>query len=192
MKKLLTILLPFIFLSSCVSYDQEILGFNLSASEKYSDFGKGKAVQVLVTDDRIDNNLLGKKRLGQRVVKIKSDQSVTAAAKSKISKDLGQQGFVAVDGGLIDKVLEVHIVNLNYNAYREFFIGSSKVDVLLKIVARDVSSGVTYSTKQSLTMDKKHFIMPLITTDEKTINLALQEALNSVFENQKLLDFLKY
>jgi uncharacterized lipoprotein YajG len=192
MKKLLTTLLPLIFLSSCVSYNQEILSFNLSTSEKYSDFGKGKAVQIVVIDSRINNNLLGKKRLGEKVIKIKSDQNITIAAKDKISKDLGQQGFVAVDGGLIDKVLEVHIINLNYNAYREFFVGNSKIDVLLKIVARDVSSGVTYSTKQSLSMDKKHFIMPLITTDEKTINLALQEALNSIFENQKLLEFLKY
>jgi hypothetical protein len=85
----------------------------------------------------------------------------------------------------------VQILTFNYNAYREFIVGSSKIEILLKITTKDKAKNSSYTTTQSFSLDKNHFIMPLISTDEKTINSAMQQALDDIFENKKLLDFLK-
>lgn len=191
MKKFFTLIVSSILLSSCVSYNKEMLNLDVSVAPKYSDYGGSQAIRLVVVDDRLDRNLLGNKRLGENLIAIKSNQNLTDVIKDKIAKDLGQNGFLAVDGGMVNKVLEIHIINFNYNAYRDFFVGNSKIDVLLKITAKNKAYGTSYTTKQSLSLNKKHFIMPLITTDEQTINFALQDALDGILANQQLLEFLK-
>ncbi len=194
MKKVVTIIL-ILFLSSCVTYNQEHLNLNVSIAKKYSDFGNNKPILVKVIDERNDKNLLGNKRLGESLIAIKSDQSLVEVAKNKIIRDLEQNGFLASSKEnketLADKSLEVKIITFNYNGYREFFVGSSKIEVAIQINAKDNVKNTEYSTIQSFAFDKKHFIMPLITTDEKTINFALQEALDGIFNDQKLLSFLQ-
>jgi uncharacterized lipoprotein YajG len=193
MKKFLVVLTTLTLLSSCVSYNKEELKINFSPTKNYSNNGDGKKVGLNVVDVRDSNReLIGQKRLGSLVVVIKSDGNLIDLISGKVSKDLEQNGFkvVGFDSRSADKTLEVAILNLDYSAYREFFIGSSKIEVLLKITAID-KSGSRYSTTQSFELSKKHFIMPLITTDEKTINNALQEVLDEIFANKKLLEFLK-
>jgi uncharacterized lipoprotein YajG len=195
MKKFLALIITSIFLSSCVSYDQEMLNLNLSIAQRYSDLGGNKSVELTVIDSRKNQEALGNKRLGDDVIAIKSSQNLVDLVKNKVGRDLEQNGFLVASStdtsGLADKTLEVKILTLNYNAYREFFMGTSKIEVLLKITAQNKADKSSYSTTQSFSLDKNHFIMPLITTDEKTINAALQEVLDGVFANQKLLDFLK-
>ncbi len=193
MKKLLTLIITSALLSSCVLSNQETLNLNLSIASQYSNFGKNKSVELVIMDGRKDKDLIGNKRLGENLVVIKSNQNLVNLVENKISRDLEQNGFLvtSLSSGLADKYLEVKILTLNYNAYREFFIGSSKVEILLKITAKNKADDAKYSTTQSFSLDKNHFIMPLISTDEKTINAALQEVLDGVFANQKLLGFLK-
>ena len=198
MKKILATISFLSLLSSCVSYNQETLNLNLPIVKKYSDVGGNKSVELIVVDSRKDKDLLGNKRLGEKLITIKSSQNLTDSLRDKISRDLEQNGFLLTSSTnnfsaqySADKSLEVKILTLNYSAYREFFIGNSKIEILLKIVAKNKSGGAVYSTSQSLSLDKKHFIMPLITTDEKTINTALQEAIDGILANQKLLEFLK-
>ncbi|MES2676954.1 MAG: YajG family lipoprotein [Pseudomonadota bacterium] len=193
MKKLLTIIIASISLFSCAANNQETLNLNLSIAQKYSDVGGNKSVELNVVDARKDKDLLGRKRLGENLVVIKSGENFVDLVHNKITRDLEQNGFLvaAQNTGLADKFLEVKILTFNYNAYREFVVGSSKIEVLIKITARNKVGSANYSTTQSFSLDKNHFIMPLISTDEKTINTALQEALDGVFSNQKLLEFLK-
>ena len=180
-------------LSSCVLYNQESLHLNLSANKQLSSFGGNKSVVVEVKDERANKDLLGNKRLGNELIAIKSEQNLAETIKDKVAKDLEQNGFlVSSNSNLENKTLEVKILTLNYKAYREFFIGTSKIDILLKITAKNQDASKSYSTTQNFSLSKNHFIMPLITTDEKTINFALQESLNGIFDNQKLLDFLNY
>jgi uncharacterized lipoprotein YajG len=178
MKKILTLLALVGTLSSCVNYNQENLNLNLSVDSKFNDFGKNQNVDLSVGD----------KRLGKDLINIKSTQNLTVLIKNKIARDLEQNGFLINDN--TDKSLEIKILTLNYSAYREFFIGSSKIEILLKITALNGNKS-SYSTTQNFSLSQKHFIMPLITTDEKTINKALQESLDGVIANQKLLNFLK-
>jgi uncharacterized lipoprotein YajG len=193
MKKLLILIIASALLSSCVASNQETLNLNLSIAQKYSDFGSNKSVELLVVDERKDKDLIGNKRLGEDLVAIKSSQNLVDLIQNKVSRDLEQNGFLVASqsSGLADKNLEVKILTFNYNAYREFLIGTSRIEILLKITAKNKVGNASYSTTQSLSLDKNHFIMPLISTDEKTINKALQEALDGVFANQKLLEFLK-
>lgn len=192
MKKIL-IILGLTILTSCVSYNQEMLNLNLLPNQKYSDLGGNKTISLSVVDERINKDL-GNKRLGEDLIIIKSNQDLLQTIRDNVTKNLGQYGFLTSSENNSEssaKTLEVHIITLSYNAYREFFMGSSKINILLKIVAKDKKSGNSYITEQSLALDKSHFIMPLITTDEKTINDALQEAVGGILSNQKLTDFLK-
>lgn len=193
MKKLFTLIIVSTLLSSCVAANQETLNLNLSIAQKYSDFGGNKSVELSIVDGRKDRDLIGNKRLGEDLVTIKSSQNLVDLIQNKVSRDLEQNGFLVASqsSGLADKNLEVKILTFNYNAYRELLIGTSKIEVLLKITAKDKTGNSNYSTTQSFSLDKNHFIMPLISTDEKTINSALQEVLDDIFINQKLLDFLK-
>ena len=192
MKKLLTLIIA-LTLFSCASSNQETLNLNLSIAQKYSDNGGNKSVELSVVDSRKDKDSLGNKRLGESLVAIKSNQSLVDLVQNKISRDLEQNGFLIAsqNSGLADKFLEVKILTFNYNAYREPVVGTSKVEVLLKITIKNKVGGASYSTTQSFSLDKNHFIVPLISTDEKTINAALQEVLDGIFTNQKLLEFLK-
>jgi len=193
MKKSLLLIILSTLLSSCVAANQETLNLNLSIASQYSDFGGNKSVALSVVDARNDQDLIGKKRLGENLVVIKSEQNLVDLATNKIARDLEQNGFLITsnNSGLADKFLEVKILTFNYNAYREFVVGTSKVEVLLRITAKNKAENASYSTTQSFSLDKSHFIVPLISTDEKTINKALQEALDGVLANQKLLEFLK-
>ncbi|MFT5703857.1 MAG: putative lipoprotein YajG [Rickettsiales bacterium] len=188
MKKILTLLALVGTLSSCVNYNQENLNLNLSVDSKFNDFGKNQNVDLSVVDGRSNIESIGDKRLGKDLINIKSTQNLTVLIKNKIARDLEQNGFLINDN--TDKSLEIKILTLNYSAYREFFIGSSKIEILLKITALNGNKS-SYSTTQNFSLSQKHFIMPLITTDEKTINKALQESLDGVIANQKLLNFLK-
>ena len=194
MKKIIIITTISFLLCSCVSYKQEILNLNLLTSDQYSNLGNNKSIQIKVIDKRMNKDSLGNKRLGNNVITIKSSQSLTDIIQDKINKDLEQNGFLTANSNLehnqVNKTLTIEIITLNYSAYREFFIGNSKTKILLKIIATDLSQGKQYTTSHNLSVSKKHFIMPLITTDEKTINHILQEALDDIFNNQKLLKFL--
>ncbi len=196
MKKIifsLVLALSSLSLSSCVSYNQEDLNLSLAISQKYSIPGNKKSINLTIVDSRSDKNLLGQKRLGEDLIKIKSNQEITEVIYSKISRDLEQNEFsVANENSNVgNKYLEIKILTLNYSAYRDFFTGSSKIDILLKVTAKNKHNEESFSTTQSLTLDKKHFIMPLITTDEKTINSALQDVLDGVSSNHKLMEFLR-
>jgi disulfide oxidoreductase YuzD len=48
-----------------------------------------------------------------------------------------------------------------------------------------------YQKNYGLTIEKDHFIMPLITTDEDTINAALQETIYDIFQDDGLIENLK-
>ena len=190
MKKLLALIL-LSFLSSCIYSNQESLDVSLSINEKYSEIGGNRAIELGVIDERMNRDALGTKRFGQNLVNLRSNQIIARIVYDKVAKDLEQNGFAVVRGNLANKILEVKIITLNYRAYREFFVGTSKVEVLLKVTAKDKVGDKSYSTSKSLSLDKNHFISPSLSADEKTINSALQDALDEVLDNQKLIDFLK-
>jgi uncharacterized lipoprotein YajG len=194
MKKLVLLIITSALLYSCVAANQETLNLNLSIASKYSDLGGNKSIALSVVDARSDKDLIGQKRLGESLVVIKSSQNLVDLMQNKIARDLEQSGFLVASqksAALADKFLEVKILTFNYNAYREFVVGTSKIEVLLRITAKDRAGNANYSTTQSFALNKNHFIVPLISTDEKTINTALQEALDGILANQKLLEFLK-
>ena len=196
MKKIIIFIISSILLSSCVSYKQENLNLNLSVNKKYFDLGGNDVIALMVVDDRIDKTLLGNKRVGEKSIDIRSKQNLVEVVRDKVVKDLERNSFLVEksekfgESTSTSKTLKVEIVTFHYNACREFFISNAKVDILLRMTAQN-KAGEKYVTDKNFSLDRDHFIMPLISTDEKTINAALQEVLDTVFENQKLLEFLK-
>jgi uncharacterized lipoprotein YajG len=193
MKKILT-LFGLLLLCSCASYKEEILNLNLSINPKYSGFGDNKYVELLIVDDRDNKDLLGKKRLGDDSIEIKSNRDLVGLVRKKISHDLEQNGFLIVgkkDPKPDGKFLEIRILNFNYEANRGFIIGKSTIKSSLKVNALNKNGGEKYSTRHNFSLENNHFVAPSIATDEKTINSTLQEVLDDVLADQKLLEFLK-
>jgi uncharacterized lipoprotein YajG len=188
MKKLTALCLLF-FTFSCVSYDNAVIGLNFSQQGEYSRIGNGQRIAVFFSDTRKNKDIIGSKKLGDHLITINSNQNLIDVAKSKVAGDLMQHGFAIGCFRSSNKSLEIKVVEFAYEAKRGL-VGKSNVNVALEIIAKDKKSGKKYRTKQNISLDKNHFIMPLIETDQETINLALQESFGSVAKDQKLLDFL--
>ncbi|MCE3254880.1 MAG: putative lipoprotein [Rickettsiaceae bacterium] len=186
-------------LSSCVYYDKEQVNLDLSINKRYADFSGSKVIEVAVVDERMDKKIIGTKRLGEELVPITANKNLIDVIKDKVTKDLEQDGFFVQNpatslGGkitdLTNKSLEIKIVNFRYTANRGFLEGSSKIEILLRVTAKG-PLGKKYVTDKNFYATKKHFIVPLISTDEKIINESLQEALDSLLQNPKLTEFLR-
>jgi uncharacterized lipoprotein YajG len=188
MKKLLLILITSLSLSACATNKVENLNFRLSLDSDSSNIGNNKKVEVVVIDERTDSETLGQKRVGKYFVTIKSNQNLVDLIQDQVNHGLAQKGFSRG----FDKTLEIRLVNLDYNANRGVFKGHSKASVLLRVAVKDkFNISKKYQRNYGLTIDKDHFIAPLLTTDEQSINFVLQETLNDLLRDQDLMETLK-
>ena len=184
MKKLLIILT--LFLSSCVSYDQEILHLNFPDSKNYDDFGRNQVIELKVLDKRNDEkDLVGKKNLGEKEVIIKLDRNLEEVFVQELTKNLEENKFLVADrkADLSDKILTIEIIKFDYSSKRGFFVGESQINSLIKIIIFDDLAKRQYSTTKSFNSEQKHFISTSITDDKKIIYGALKE----VFEDVMLI-----
>jgi len=187
-KKLFFIAFFSFTLSACVDYNQKSIDLGISLKNIPSNFGNFKKVQVRVFDVRNNKPNIGTKKVGDILVTINSNQDLIKLIGDRISEGLERKGFAKGD----DKIMEIYITSFEYEARRRFFTGNSKMSVLFKITVKDkYDDNKKYQKSYGLTVEKDHFIMPLITTDEDTINAALQETIYDIFQDNALIENLK-
>lgn len=187
-KKSFLFLAVLVAISSCANQSIQTIDLDISLKNIQSNYGNYKKVKLEIYDERENKNFIGKKIVGGIFVNINSNQSLIDLVQNNITIALKLKGF---DPGN-DKVFEVHIANFEYYAKRDFFIGHSKANILFKIVVRDkYDTNKRYQKNYGLTINKDHFIMPLMKTDEATINYMLQEIFNDIFKDNNLMDNLR-
>lgn len=182
MKKFITIA-ALIISVSCTHQNQNI-DFNLHLTQAKSTIGNGSAVDLIVFDDRSENQVIGIKEFGaDEKIKIISTQNIALLLTDQINNYLNANGFKKGSG----KIMEVHIEKLHYLAKRGFFVGTSEGEAALRVVIRDAKNRLTFTKNFGLKLDGKHFIAPLESTDFATINSLLNDITQEVVNNQDLL-----
>lgn len=180
--KNLFIFAAFLTLVSCAHHDQKIK-FDLNLNEQKSNIGKGAGIDLVLIDERSDDILGVKEFSAEEKIKISSDKNLAEFLQKKISENLQQKGFKIG----FSKTLEIHIVNLEYSAKRKFFIGESAGKIAVTAVVTNNKNQSTLTKKFDSSLDSKHFIAPLESTDAASINNLLKEILKNILEDAELL-----
>lgn len=184
MKKLLITAL-LLTVVSC-TYQNQKFKLNIQLDSQKSEIGKGTKIDLVVLDDR-KSKLLGSKEFGSgEVIKISSRKNIAKLLRKKIAKNLRRKGFKKGD----DKKVEIHISSLNYQAKRKFFIGESSANISIKIIIKNNKDGSIFSKNFISSLDSKHFILPLNSTDRTTITNIIQETVQKILNDQEILSKL--
>jgi uncharacterized lipoprotein YajG len=181
-------LLLFVFalsLFSCVHQDQKIT-FDLKFDDTQSNIGKGVGVDLVVIDARIDDTIGEKIFSKEEKIKIISSENLAEVLQKKISANLLQKGFKKGWA----KTIEVEIVELNYQAKREFFVGSSNAAMKIKVTINDNKKQSSFTKNFDAAFNAFHFIAPLESTDLATINNLVTEVINNALSDKEVLSKL--
>lgn len=182
MKKLLAVA-TFFILISCSHQNQKV-SFNLSFNDNKLSVENGSGINIAVIDDRLEKKILGTKEFcNDDKITISSDENLTELLQQKISENLAQKGFKKGR----DKVLAIHLSNLQYSAKCGLIIGKSNADIAIKVVITDYKSGSEITKNFDLFLNSKHLFRPLESTDSQTINNLLQEMVSDILKDEALL-----
>lgn len=182
MKKLLS--LAALFLAISCSHQDHKISFNLRFDNTASNLGNGSAIDLIVFDDRGDDNVIGTKEFSSdEKIKIISTQNIAMLLTDKINENLTAKGFKKGSG----KIVELHIEKLHYIAKSGFPVGTSEGKAAFKVLVKNSKNKSVFTKNFSLDLSNKHFIRPLESTDQATINDLLQEITSDVLSNEELL-----
>ncbi len=185
MKKI-SLIAALIFLASCTHHNQYV-GFDLRLDQTATNIGNGTKINLTVFDDRSAKNIVGSKQFSaDETISILSKDDLALLLNKKISAVLEANGFKKGD----DKIIEIHIQKFVYQAKREFFVGSSEAEAAIQVVVQDGKTKNKFIKNFSLSLNGKHFLAPLQSTDASTLNSLLQEITQDIVSNQELLKIL--
>lgn len=172
-------------LFSCTHQDQKIK-FNLNLNHSSKNFGKAVGIDLVVIDART-NDILGEKIFSEEEkIKITSDENLSEILRKKIEENLLQNGFKKGWA----KSLEIEIIDLKYQAKREFFVGKSDANINLKVTITNNKNQAIFTKNFEAAAGSYHFIAPLESTDAATINNLISEAIKDILGDKEILDKL--
>ena len=183
MKKLLMAATVLALSSSCTYYDK-LVKFNLNFEDKKSDVGNNKGLDLAVHDDRLKPSFIGTKEFcDNKKININTEQNLAELLKKKIDENLSQKGFKKGN----DRLVEIHLEQLQYKAECGFLLGKSKADVVIRVAVTNPLLNTTMTKTFELSSNNKHFIIPLSATDEKIINDVLEEVVQDILNHDMLV-----
>ncbi len=181
MKKLL---IASLFIAASCTHENQNVAFNLRFNHEKSNVGNNAGIDVTVIDDRLNQNIIGSKQFSaDEKVQIISEDNIAALIKAQINAFLEAKGFKRGNA----KLVEVHIEKLQYSAKRGFPVGNSEGEASLKVVVTNTKTKTIFTKNFNLSLNNKHFIAPLESTDSATINSLLQDIISDVVNNNELI-----
>lgn len=181
------LLMLFAIISGCGLVDENITLRPVSRVSA-STIGQGQRVAVTVLDER-PSTMLGL-RGPEGMAEIHAAQNVGRVVGDAINRGLETKGFVPVttDTGEEPVTMEVQIRALEYDSAAGLFAGTSYATAALKVEARngDENFGQIYRSQS----EEHSILIPMESEDSEQINEALSSAINQIFYDQALLDFL--
>lgn len=183
MKKI--IFLTSLFLASCTHTDQKIK-FNFDLENKSQNVGHGTGIDLVVIDER-SNDIIGSKEFSpEEKIKISSSENLSEVLQKRILDNLLNKGFKKG----FSNTLEIQIISLDYKAKREFFIGNSQANMEIKAIVINNRNQSTLTKDFSSSFSSKHFIAPLESTDEASINGMVKEIIENILNDREVLNKL--
>ncbi len=182
MKKTL-IIISLLTLISCTHQDQKTR-LDFSFDGKKSNIGSDTKIDLTVFDERLENGFIGTKEFcdGKKIT-IGSEQNLAELLKKKINAEFYKKGFKQGS----DKLVEIHIQNLKYKAECGFLLGKSSANFQIKVLVTNNKTGSKATKNFELSLNNKHFILPLESTDDDTINDLIEEVIGDFLEDDILL-----
>lgn len=153
-----------------------------------SSVGAGKLMVVKVTDRRA-SEILGYRGLDSQNASITTKQDVAELFETKIIEGLAAKGFRAVaHSEQPADVLNVEVKEIKYTTDMEFMKGSMQARAVLRV----------YTSKNGLYFDqnfygtRKESIVeaPKASRNERIINAAISDALQRLFDDDRLMAFM--
>ncbi len=185
MKKLL--LVAVLFLGTSCTHENQKINLTLRLDDTKSNIGNGAKLDLMVFDERANDSILGTKEFSSdEKIKIISQENVALLLTQKVEQNLIAKGFKKGN----DKVVEIHLEQLHYLAKRGFPVGTSEGIAVVKVVVKNTKNKSVVTKNFSLSLNNKHFIAPLESTDSSTINGMLQEITHDILSNPDLLKTL--
>lgn len=186
MKKILLVT-AFLAVTSCATSNQEVkLGFRLDDDAISRVQNNSNGFELSVSDDRENRKYLGKKKLVNQQVEVKTDKNLAEFFENKITKGLVLKGFR--QGG--NKVIAVHLKTLKFKSEIGFPVGSSEVNIVVKVSVKDTKNSKVFAKNYLFDVNNKHFIMSCKSTDEATINNAVESLVMDIIKDDELLENL--
>jgi uncharacterized lipoprotein YajG len=185
--KFLKILLPLsiiLFATSCVS-DSQIIKADYEIDKNSSSIGEGISVEIEAFDNRRNSNLIGFKKFGDKLIKVRNGQNIENILREKVALNLLQRGFTLGR----ENVMKIYLEHLDYSA-KLGFIGKSEIKVSVKVEIEHAKNDKKFSKNYNLSGKRKHFITPLKSTDEKILNEILQEITYDIINDDEIIKFL--
>ncbi len=184
MKKLL--LATAILLLAACTHENQKMKFDITIDREKSDFDNVGAVSIVAFDERSQKEIIGNKTFGIEKVTISSNDNLAELLRNKISENLAQKGFKKG----FDKTVEIHLESVQYKAVRKFFIGTSEADSAIKIIVKNNKTGEKFTKNFALSVKGKHFLAPLESTDQETINTILRDTVLDILNDKSFLKSL--
>lgn len=185
MKKLL-IIATLLASAACV-HENQYVTLAPRFDEVKSNIGNGAKIDLMVIDDRYDDQIIGVKEFGpDEKINIINENNIAILLTKKINQALEAKGFTKGS----DKIVEVHIEKLQYKAKREFFVGASSGEASIKFVIKTAKNKPVFTKTFNLITSNKHFIAPLASTDSVEINDLLQEVVQEALNSEDLMKML--
>ncbi len=182
MKILLTIISLFALIS-CAHQNQKIR-VDFSLDEKKSNIGNDVGISLAVFDDRLENKFFGTKEFcDDQKISITSNQNLAELLENEINNQLLRKGFKQGN----EKIVEIRIQNLKYEASCGFLLGRSKADVSVKVSVTSSKGKIKTTKNFGLTANSKHFLLPLASTDADTINNVLSQVVRDILEDDMIV-----
>jgi uncharacterized lipoprotein YajG len=155
-----------------------------------SDIGQGRAVGVLVTDER-DTQDLGNRgsALFSKAAKISSDQNLAEVFRRALFDGLKAKGFAPTDiSNSPDRQLKLEIRSLNYSTSTGFWTGGVDTKAAIKAIA--TNSGTSYENMYRSANEERVVVVPTAEHNTELLNKVVTDVLSKLFEDQTLLSEL--
>ena len=178
-----------VFLSGCAYIDQN-LRVEPQVTIMQENIGQGKKIALRVVDDREDSTI-GRRANGYGMdsAKISTDQDLVELLKSSFIDGMRKKGFEPVGDNDSNVSLKVELRSLSYDTSTGLWTAGNIGKAALKILATKESNKTFEKTYRSQNEIRTAFIASQ-ETNAKIINAALSDALNKVFSDNELWDFL--
>jgi uncharacterized lipoprotein len=153
------------------------------------DIGHGAPVIVRVVDAR-SSTRIGYRGMDSKLSEITTEQDVPALVRSQIVQGLKAKGFNAreFDGQPTSRLLRVELRALEYTTDMDYLKGSVRTKAEFQVYFR--KGDVLFSHLYQGDVKQPAVEAPRAKTNELLINKALSDALESLIEDDGLLQFM--
>ena len=153
-----------------------------------SGVGAGRVVAVRVNDRRA-SDIIGYRGVDSQNAAITTKQSIASLFEVKIIEGLGAKGFKAVAyADQATDVLNVDVMEIKYTTDMEFMRGSMQARAVLRV---STSKGGLYFDQNFYGTRKETIVeAPKASRNERIINAAISDAVQRMFDDDRLMLFL--